>query len=81
MKIRVLFFAQLKEAFGKEESVIEVKEGMTVGELAQLLMRQSNLRQLESLPLLYAVNEQFESGDKKLRDQDVLAMMTPVAGG
>ena len=81
MKIRVLFFAQLKELFGKEESVVEVKEGTTAEELTRALMRQSNLRQLESLSFLYAVNEQFESGDKELRVQAVLAIMMPVAGG
>lgn len=81
MKIRVLFFAQLKEVFGKEESLTEVQEGTTAKDLAQSFIRQANSRQLESLPFLYAVNERFESGDKKLRDQDVLAIMTPMAGG
>ena len=81
MKIRVLFFAQLREAFGKEECIVETKEGITAEGLVRLLIRQAGLRQLATLSLLYAVNEQFENGDKRLKDQDILAVMMPVAGG
>ena len=81
MTIHVLFFAQLRESFGKEQWVVEVLDGITAKELTQSLIHRCNLRSLESFPFLYAVNEQFENGDKKLKDQDVLAVMMPVAGG
>lgn len=81
MKIRILFFAQLQEAFDGQERVVEVREGITAKELAGQFLEQANLRSLRSLPLLYAVNEQLVSGDEELSDEDTLALMPPVAGG
>lgn len=81
MKVRVLFFAQLREAFGDQERVVEVEEGMTARGLADQLLDQANLKSLRSLPLLYAVNEHLVAGEKALYDKDTLALMPPVAGG
>ena len=76
MKIRVLFFAQLKENFGAER-VLEAPEGMTVGRLATQLTAVA----AAALPLVYAVNENFVLSDQTLQDGDTLALMTPMSGG
>lgn len=81
MKIKVLFFAQLREAFRGQERIVEVRQGITVKELASQLFEQADVRSLRSLPLLYAVNEQLVTGEKVLCNQDILALMPPVAGG
>lgn len=81
MKIHVLFFAQLKDRLGTGEREIKVEEGVTAGELAQQFMRKMVLENSESLPIRYAVNEAFVSGDEPLKDQDRLALIPPVAGG
>ncbi len=81
MKIKVLFFAQLREALGEQERVVQAPEKSTVKKLVCQLLEQAGLRSLESLPLLYAVNEQLVSGDEELSDEDTLALMPPVAGG
>lgn len=73
MRIKVLFFAQLREVSGLSEQIVELDESLKVGELAE--------RWRGSLPLLYAVNEEFVDASYELRDRDVLALMTPVAGG
>ena len=36
---------------------------------------------LNKIPLVYAVNQNFEDGEKKLSDQDELAIMMPMSGG
>ena len=81
MKVRVLLLAQLREIFGKDEWIVQVREGTTVEELACELIQKSGHVLLARIPLLYAVNEQFESGRKKLKDRDVVALMPPVSGG
>jgi molybdopterin converting factor small subunit len=81
MKIRVLFFAQLKDIFGAGETVLECPENALVKEAVFLLLKQKGFSSLPVAALKYAVNENFENPDKKLRAGDVLALMTPVSGG
>lgn len=81
MRVEVLFFAQLKEAAGKERLSLDVEEGTRVQDLVTKLMKEPNFSQCRSLPLVYAVNETFEGVEKELADQDRLAIMTPVSGG
>lgn len=81
MKVRVLFFAQLKDIFGESERLVDIQDGMTAAELWQLLISGLNGNGWQSLPLRYAVNENFEDGRKQLQDDDVLALIPPVGGG
>jgi molybdopterin converting factor small subunit len=75
MRIKVLFFAQIKDAFGESERWMEVPEGCSVGNVAKQLLRGN------FIPTLFAVNEQFETVEKILKENDHLAIMTPVSGG
>jgi molybdopterin converting factor small subunit len=78
VKIKVLFFARLRETFGASEKIVEIQEGGTIRDLAESLFgRESD--QLSSL--LYAVNENFALPDRCLVEWDCLAIMTPVSGG
>ena len=76
MRIRVLFFAHLRELSGEAERFVEAEEGTKTGGLAGRLLHRPG-----GLPLLYAVNETFVDENHVLKDQDVLALMTPVSGG
>jgi molybdopterin synthase sulfur carrier subunit len=78
MRVKVLFFAQLRELFEETERLVDAEEGISAGVLAVRLLQGPHAH---SLPLLYAVNENFVSADEKLKDKDVLALMTPVSGG
>lgn len=81
MKIKVLFFAQLREAFETSEKDLEIEEGVTVQEVVQSLFADSKLGHLKGIPLLYSRNEKFAKGSETLRDHDTLALLPPVAGG
>lgn len=76
MKIRVLFFAGLREKLG-EPGTLELPDGLSVGEAAARLTAGAG----ELPPLLYAVNENFEPAARPLADGDVLAILTPMSGG
>ena len=80
MKIRVLFFAELKEIFGAAR-FMEVSEGASVRETVNQLTASSDKFSNGKWPLVYAVNEEFETADKKLKEGDHLAVMMPMSGG
>ena len=81
MKIEVLLFAQLKEAYGSERFWVEVPVGARISDAVYIAMSEVLLRPFSSLPLRYAINEEFQSADASLNDNDRLALLSPVAGG
>ncbi len=81
MTIKVLFFAQLKDAFGTGERTMEIRQGATVRETVRVLFRDADASRLEGLPLLYSINENFADENQELKDHDTLALLPPVAGG
>ncbi len=84
MKIRVRYFAFLREAAGKEHETVELSsEGASVddvlgvlgsrgGELGELLRRR---------PTLFAVNGEYAARDSSVREGDEVALFPPVSGG
>lgn len=81
MKVKIIFFAQLRDLFGSDTKEIETEEGATIGKVVSLLLSEPKAEKARALPLRFAVNECFEEGDRNLKDGDVLAVMTPMAGG
>lgn len=81
MKVHILFFAQLRDAFGTDQTTLEIKEGTTVSQIVKTLFQQFQIDSLIDLPLLYALNENFTEKNVLLKDQDTLALLPPMAGG
>ena len=81
MTIDVLFFAGIKEALGQAHRVLEVSEGACIGEVIDQMSREADGHVLKTIPLVFAVNEYFESGNRELKDGDRLAVMTAMSGG
>ena len=81
MKIKVLFFAKLKEIFGQSYRIVDVNDGASIYEVVWLLGQESKELSKNEVPLVYAVNENFEEGDKTLKPFDELAIMMPMSGG
>ncbi|MBI4432335.1 MAG: MoaD/ThiS family protein [Candidatus Omnitrophica bacterium] len=79
MRIKVIFFAELKEMFGSS-CLVDIREGATIQDAVHLLA-QSGRFPLNAASLRYALNENFETPDKKLSNNDELALMTPMSGG
>ena len=78
MTVQVLFFAQLREIFGETARSMRVPEGISIDGLVRALRAETR----GSLPpLVYAVNEEFEDGDRRLLENDIVALMTPMSGG
>jgi molybdopterin converting factor subunit 1 len=81
MKIKVKFFAILRESVGTGEVIKEIKEGCTVKELWQTLQQDYPKLAPPGVRLLYAVNQNYVSGEHVLKEQDEVVFVPPVSGG
>ena len=81
MKIKVKFFAILRERAGTAKITKEIGDGTTVGELWQALQQDYPKLNVAGIRLLYAVNQNYVSPDAKLNDQDEVVFIPPVSGG
>jgi molybdopterin synthase catalytic subunit len=81
MKVRLLFFAVLREIAGTAERELALEEGTTARAVWNSL-RQSDPRLTGyTQPPMVAINESYADPDAVLRDGDELAFIPPVAGG
>ena len=78
MKIKILFFAHAREIFGETARVVELPEGSSIEAAVEKL---GGGPALKEIPLIFAVNENFEPAEKILSPNDHLAIMMPTAGG
>ena len=80
MKIKIRYFASIKEILGKNEEEIEVEEGISAGALKKMLLTiHSKITEKEQL--LIAINGSFVDPKKKIKEGDVVALFPPVSGG
>lgn len=81
MKVRLLYFAVLRDITGRAESAVELPEGATPRLVWQQLRREHAALDAYTDPPLTAVNESYADADAMLHDGDELAFIPPVAGG
>jgi len=81
MKVKVRFFATLRERVGTNVITKEVAEGCTVGKLWETLQQDYPKLAPVKMKLLYAVNKDYVGTDHVLRDMDEVVFVPPVSGG
>ncbi|MBI4523448.1 MAG: molybdopterin converting factor subunit 1 [Deltaproteobacteria bacterium] len=81
MKVKVRFFAILRERAGTAEVTEEIGEGSTVGDLWEKLRRDYPKLAPVTTRLLYAVNRDYVRPDHVLKEQDEVVFVPPVSGG
>lgn len=85
VKVSVLFFARLREAFGIErEDIVVPGPAPTVSALQALLRQRGGAWEKElapNRPVRIAVNQDMASADTPLRAGDEVAVFPPVTGG
>jgi molybdopterin converting factor subunit 1 len=82
MRVNVLYFAILKDVFGREREELELPAGATVRILVELLRGREVAaagRIWESMAV--AVNQEYAAVDMVLQDGDEVALLPPVSGG
>ncbi len=81
MKLKVLFFARLKELVGQEIIEIDIDPPSKIGELWKLLCeRYPQLKTAES-NVIFSQNQEFAGPQAELHEGDELAVFPPVSGG
>jgi molybdopterin converting factor subunit 1 len=81
MKVRVKFFAILRERAGASEVTKEIAAGATVADLWHQLQEDYPKLAATGIRLLYAVNQNYVTVDHKLNDNDEVVFVPPVSGG
>jgi sulfur-carrier protein len=81
MKVRVKFFAILRERAGTSEIAKDIAEGSTVAELWRQLQKDYPKLDVPGIRLLCAVNQDYVTVDHQLKDRDEVVFIPPVSGG
>jgi molybdopterin converting factor subunit 1 len=81
MKVRLLFFAVLRDIAGSDEQELALADGTTARDVWETLRRTYAKLADYAQPPMIAINESYASADAVLRDGDELAFIPPVAGG
>ena len=81
MKVRLLFFAVLRDIAGSDQQELTLDEGATARDVWETLRRSYAKLAAYSQPPMIAINESYATADSVLRDGDELAFIPPVAGG
>lgn len=82
--VRVLFFASLREAVGRDELTLEVPEPAQLDDLLSSLDDLLGAKAMASLRaenVRLAVNQEILSVPGRLRPNDEVAFLPPVTGG
>ena len=78
--IRLKCFSQVKYAFGKNEIIFELKNGVFTDELEKIVRKKAEGK-LNDVTLSTAVNKKYISKNTELKDGDEVAFIPPVQGG
>ena len=81
MRVKLRYFASLRERLGRSEETVEVPEGATVATVwEQLKTRYPELAVVER-SVAFAVAQEYVDKAHPLQDNDELAFIPPVSGG
>ncbi|MDQ2833847.1 MAG: molybdenum cofactor biosynthesis protein MoaE [Acidobacteriota bacterium] len=79
MRVRVLYFGMLKDLVAESSAVLDVAEGLSVGELVALHRVHASAAVWASVAV--AVNQAYARPEDVLHENDEVALLPPVSGG
>jgi molybdopterin converting factor subunit 1 len=81
LKVNVKFFASYKEALGKEQIEMELRDNSTVNDLLDVLRK--DYPELGKLmeTLVVSINLEYADFEAKIKEGDEVALLPPVSGG
>ena len=81
MKVRVQFYAQLRDLVGMRELDLDVAEGATVRDLLEEIYAQQPALRSHDKSILIGAGVEFVDRNYKLKLGEEIAIMPPVQGG
>jgi sulfur-carrier protein len=79
MKVKIQYFAMLRESSGKDDEQLEV-ESMSIDSLYLQLKEQYGFK-ISIDDIRFAVNDEFVEKSYELSEQDDIVFIPPVGGG
>ncbi len=76
MKVKVLYFGAFRDITNKREEIVEFN-GKMLGELISIL----NEKYKFNNDMIVSINYKYVDGDAEIKENDEIAIMTPVSGG
>jgi molybdopterin synthase catalytic subunit len=81
MRLRILYFATIRDAADEREATLDLPEGSQLSDL-KLCLGKDNLRLATALDsAIFAINREHAFDDPVLNDGDEVAIFPPVSGG
>jgi molybdopterin converting factor subunit 1 len=81
VKVRLLYFAMLRDIVGLPEEEIEIEPGTRAVDVWQRLRQQHAKLRDYTVPPMTAINEAYVDPETSLSAGDELAFIPPVSGG
>ena len=81
MKVRVQFYAQLRDPAGTREQDVDLPEGATVRDLLNEIYAQQPSLRTHDKSILIGVGVEFADRGYKLNPGEEISIMPPVQGG
>lgn len=81
MKIKLKFFAQLRDVTNCEETEIEIQEDASVDDLVWILGEQYPKLREHLKTVSFAIDNEYVSKDTKLKKGCEVALLPPISGG
>jgi MoaD family protein len=81
MKVRVQFYAQLRDLVGMRQLDVDLAEGVTVRDLLEQIYAQQPKLRAHDKSILIGAGVEFVDRNYKIRQGDEIAIMPPVQGG
>ncbi|MEQ9104411.1 MAG: MoaD/ThiS family protein [Rhodothermales bacterium] len=81
MKVRVLYFARVREEAGLDSEEVEMADGATVQDLLDALAVRHRIVRIMLPSLRTGVNDRYAGRGTTLHDGDEIALLSPVSGG
>jgi sulfur-carrier protein len=81
MKVRVHFFAQLRDLAGAQELIVDLRGGASVADLLAKIYEQMPALRAHDAGILVGAGVEFVDRNSKLEPGDEISIMPPVQGG
>jgi len=81
MKVRVKFFAQLRDLAGAQELTVDLAKGASVADLLTKIYEQMPALRARDAGILVGAGIEFVDRNYKLKPGDQISIMPPVQGG
>jgi len=81
MRVRILFFAMLKDLAGKSSDVLDLPDGALVRDVLSHYLSEFPQMRESVASLAVAVNEEYAGAETVLKAEDEVALLPPVSGG